>query len=165
MARGIALIVAAVLIGVVLLNATDGPEPFPADGSSATADDDDTTTTTEPDDQTTSSVPTAAAHNPAEVTVLVANGTGGQISGLAGRIADQLRPQNYVLAEPGNTEAAADESAVFYAEGYEADAAAIAALLSPPPTTAPLPTPPPVADMKGAHILVVAAADLAAAQG
>jgi len=66
---------------------------------------------------------------------------------------------------PTNTKAPADTSMVFYTAGYEADAAAIAALLSPAPATAALPEPPPVDDMKGAHVLVVAAADLATAAG
>ena len=166
MARGIALIVAAVLLGVILLRATDGPEPFVGTTASESDDDDDGSTTPTTDAGSAVTTPTTAApaaHNPAEVTVLVANGAG--IDGLASRIADALKPANYVLADPGNTKAPADESTVFYTPGYEADAAAVAALLSPPPKTAPLPDPPPVDDMKGAHVLVVAAADLATAAG
>ena len=167
MARGIALIVAAVLLGVILLRATDGPEPFSGVSASESDDDDgdgSTVTTTDPGTVTTASTAApAVAHNPAEVTVLVANGAG--IDGLASRIADQLKAANYVLSEPGNTKAPADESTVFYTAGYEADAAAVAALLSPPPKTALLPDPPPVDDMKGAQVLVVAAADLATAAG
>jgi hypothetical protein len=166
MARGIALIVAAVLLGVVLLRATDGPEPFTADATESNDDDggtgDDTVTTLPSDTETT--VTTAVpAHNPAEVTVLVANGA--SISGLASKISDQLKAANFVVAEPTNTKEAAAESAVFYTAGYEADAAAIAALLNPAPKTAPLPNPPPVDDLAGAQVLVVAAADLAAAAG
>jgi hypothetical protein len=165
MARGVALIVAAVLLGVILLKATDSPEPFAAVD---TGDDQETPSsivTNPEDDETddTTDSTAAVAHNPAEVTVLVANGAG--IDGLASRISESLQAANYVLAAPGNTKAPADASAVYYAAGYEADAAAIAALLSPPPSTAPLPDPPPVDDMKGAQILVVAAADLAAAAG
>lgn len=165
MARGIALIVAAVLLGVILLKATDGPEPFAnVETSEASPDDGGSPVTTVGPDQSTTTPTTAAlAHDPAQVTVLVANGAG--ISGLAGRIGDQLKAANYVVAEPGNTKAPADTSAVFFTPGYEADAAAIAALLSPPPKVAPLPDPPPVDDLKAAHVLVVAAADLATASG
>lgn len=163
MARGIALIVAAVLLGVVLLRATDAPEPFAGiDASEANED----TGTTVPEDSTESTATTAttlASRNPAEVTVLVANGA--NIPGLASQISDRLKGANYVVAEPANTKAPADESAVFFTPGYEADAAAVAALLSPPPQVAPLPDPPPVDDLKSAHVLVVAAADLAAASG
>jgi hypothetical protein len=163
MARGIALIVAAVLVGVVLLRATDGPADFTRveDSSPVTTDSSKTTVSTPGD---TTPVTTATpARNPAEVTVLVANGAG--INGLASKVADKLKAANYVTAEPGNTKAPADESAVFYTPGYEADAGAVAALLTPPPKVAPLPDPPPVDDMKSAQVLVVAAADLATAAG
>jgi len=162
MARGIALIVAAVVLGVILLRATDSPEPF-AGVDTEDASDSVTTATTDPTAPTTTPTTVVPAHNPAEVTVLVANGAG--IPGLASTVADQLKGANYVVAEPGNTKAPADESAVFFTPGYEADAAAIAALLSPPPKVAPLPDPAPVDDMKSAQVLVVAAADLAAASG
>lgn len=163
MARGVALIAVAVLLGVILLRATDGPEPFAGTPVEADDDTDDTTDSTATPGETTPTPAPPAAHDPATVTVLVANGAG--IQGLATRIADQLEAANYVAAEPGNTRAPADESAVFYTPGYDADAAAIAALLSPAPATAPLPDPPPVDDMKGAQVLVVAAADLATAAG
>ncbi|HYF47690.1 MAG TPA: LytR C-terminal domain-containing protein [Acidimicrobiales bacterium] len=162
MARGIALIVAAVLLGVVLLRATDGDEPF-----TPVADDDETEVISgdEDDDTDTSvDVPTtdttlAPPRNPAEVTVLVANGAG--IGGLASRIAETLNGANYITAEPTNTRAPADESVVFYTPGYEADAAAVAALLTPTPRTEALPDPPPVESIGTANVIVVAAADLA----
>jgi hypothetical protein len=163
MARGIALIVAAVLLGVILLRATDSPEPFTAVDVEKPADTSDDTATTLPDDTATTATTVVAAHNPAEVTVLVANGA--SIAGLASKISDELKAANFVVAEPTNTKAPAAESAVFYVAGYEADAAAIASLLTPAPKTAPLPDPPPVDDLAGAQVLVVAAADLAAASG
>ena len=158
MARGVALIIAAVLLGVVLLRATDSPT-FEAIGSDTTTVTGSGSTTTTPGSSTT----LAAAHDPASVTVLVANGAG--INGLASKIGDKLKAANYVTAEPGNTKAPADESAVYYTPGYEADANAIAALLTPAPKVAPLPEPPPVDDLKGAQVVVVAAADLASAAG
>lgn len=163
MARGIALIVAAVLLGVILLRATDSPEPFANVDTEDPVDDDDGTTVTSEPGATTPTVTAATVRDPAEVTVLVANGAG--IPGLASTVADQLKGANYIVAEPGNTKAPADESAVFFTPGYEADAAAVAALLTPPPKVSALPSPAPVDDMKGAHVLVVAAADLAAASG
>ena len=62
MLRGIALIVAAVVLGVVLLNATDSPEPFvpkvtAAEGST-------TTSTTEVTGDTTATTPTTVATSP-----------------------------------------------------------------------------------------------------
>ena len=159
MARGVALIIAAVLLGVVLLRATDSPSFEPVDSGTTTINDGKGSTTTTPGSSTTTSV----AHDPASVTVLVANGAG--INGLASKIGDKLKAANYVTAEPGNTKAPADQSAVYYTPGYEADANAIAALLTPAPKVEPLPDPPPVDDLKDANVVVVAAADLATAAG
>lgn len=163
MLRGIGLIVVAVVLGLVLLNATDSPEPFQSAASSDddggepadTPDDDDDTTTSSTD-------PAPQPHDPAEVTVLVANGTGGQVRGAAGRIAEQLQPENYVLKPSTNATGAAEASMVYYQPEYEADARQIASLLTPAPGVQPMPETPPVADLQGAHILVVVAADLAA---
>ena len=162
MARGIGLIVLAVLLGVVLLQATDRSETanIAADG-----DDSETTATTVAEDEgptTSSTVAAAEPRNPAEVAILVANGTGGQVAGAAGRVADVLKGSNYILKNPTNTRAAAEASMVYFQPGYEADAAAVAALLTPAPGVQPMPDPIPVADLAGAHVLVVVAADLAA---
>jgi hypothetical protein len=159
MARGVALIIAAVLLGVVLLRATDSPSFEAVDTNTSVPSGGKGTTTTTPGSSTT----LPAAHNPASVTVLVANGAG--INGLASKIGDKLKAANYVTAEPGNTKAPADESAVYFTPGYEADANAIAALLTPAPKVAALPDPPPVDQLKGAQVIVVAAADLATAAG
>jgi hypothetical protein len=164
MARGIALIAVAVILGVILLQATDSDEPFASVDAEQDDGDDGVTPTTDDDSTVTTPTTTAAEpHDPASVSVLVANGAG--IDGLASRIGEQLNAANYVVQTPTNTKAPADTSMVFYAEGYEADAAAIAQLLSPAPATAAMPTPPPVDDVAGAHVLVVAAADLATAAG
>lgn len=162
MARGIALIVAAVLLGVVLLRATDSPTFDTANTTNTTRGNGSSSNTTVSVPGTTT-IPTAAAHNPAEVTVLVANGA--NIDGLASKIVESLKSANFVFAQPGNTRETTDASAVYFTPGFEADAAAISALLNPHPTVAPLPDPSPVEDMKSANVLVVAAADLATAAG
>lgn len=163
MARGIALIAIAVLLGVFLLNATDSPEPFASVETDDDSELDDTTDSTPVEVPDTTDTTAQAARNPAEVTTLVANGAG--IDGLASRISDTLKAANYIVAEPGNTRAPAEESAVYYTPGYEADAQAIANLLNPVPKVEALPDPSPVEDMKGANVVVVAAADLAEATG
>ena len=159
MARGIALIVLAVGLGVVLLNATDPSPTFvETSGSKATA-----TTVAGDDDTTSSSVAGAAkpeAHDPAAVTILVANGSG--VKGAAARVATTLKGSNYVLKESVNTKTPAEASVVYYAPEYEADAQAVAALLTPKPGVAPMPDPIPVGDLAGANVLVVIAADIAA---
>lgn len=161
MLRGIGLIVVAIVLGVVLLNATDSPEPFRA---AATADDETSTTDTGDDEETTTSTTVAAAeaHDPSEVAIIVANGTGGQVKGAAGRIAETLKASNYILKTSTNTRTAADASIVYFQPGYEEDAKLIAGLLTPAPGVQPMPDPVPVADLAGANVLVVVAADLAA---
>lgn len=157
LARGIALIVAAVVLGLVLLNATEKSPVL-----EATADDGDTEVTTPTTDaERTTTTVAARAHDPAEVTILVANGSG--VKGAAGRIAESLKASNYVLKESTNTQTPAEASIVYFAEGYQADARAVASLLTPPPGIQPMPTEAlPVKDLAGANLLVVVAADLAA---
>ena len=163
MLRGIGLILVAIVLGVVLLNATDSPEPFRAEASA----DDDAPATPAGDDEgdeetTTTTAAPPQAHDPSEVAILVANGTGGQVRGAAGRIAESLKASNYILKTSTNTRAAAEASFVYFQPGYEEDAKRIAALLTPAPGVQPMPDPVPVADLAGANILVVVAADLAA---
>lgn len=154
-ARGIFLIIAAVALGIILLNATDKSPELTAksDGTAAA------TTTTTAKDSTTSSTAPAKAHDPAQVPILVANGS--TVKGAAGRIAQTLLASNYVLKESVNTQTPAEGSVVYYAPGYDADARAVAGLLTPQPAVQALPTPLPVKDLAGAKLLVVVAADLA----
>jgi hypothetical protein len=161
MLRGIALIVAAVVLGLVLLNATDGSVSVDTTASDRTDRTTDTESTPSTDSTTTTTAAAAKAHDPAQVSILVANGTGGEVAGLAGRIANTLKAANYVLKESTNTTSPAEASAVFYAAGYQADARKVADLLSTPPAIAPMPATLPVASLGGANLLVVAAADLA----
>lgn len=174
MARGLVLIIVAVLLGVVLLNATD--EPFTTvDDRSATGSDrdrDDPAVDEESDDvgglddddvttDTTATTDASAPRPPGEVTVLVANGSG--VAGAAARFTEQVAASGYVTAEPANMRggARADASVVYYTEGYEAEAAALAATLSPVPVVEPLPEPAPVDDLRGAAVLLVLGPDLA----
>ena len=163
MARGIALIAAAVLLGIILLNATDAPEPLtvssdesPEEDSGSEAGDDTTTTTTVP--PATDTTPPAGARPPAEVTVLVANGA--RVQGAASKLSTEIATAGFTMAAPANT-APVPTSTVLFAEGYEADAQAVAALLAPVPPVAPMPDPAPVEDLRGAQVVVVQGPDLA----
>jgi hypothetical protein len=158
MVRGVLLILVAVALGVALLRSTDRTPAFSKAASAGSATP--RTTTTVRGAATTTTVAKAKAHNPAEVTILVANGSGK--AGAAARIASVLKGSNFVLKESTNTKTPAAASVVYYAPGYELDAKAIAALLTPQPATQPLPNPLPVKDVVGAKVLVVVAADLAA---
>jgi hypothetical protein len=161
LARGVALIVAAVIVGVLLLRSTDGSEPFRAAGTGTDQTGAPTTSpTTKPaGPATTTTAAPEKAHEPAQVTVLVANGS--SVKGGAGKIATRLNASNYVTAPAVNTTAPATASTVYFTAGYEPDAKAIAAILKPTPGVAAMPNPLPVASLGAAHVLVVLAADLA----
>lgn len=176
MVRGVVLIVVAVLIGVALLNATDEPFTTADDradegGTAAVGDDDDeeatigdslpeggtSTTTTE---VTPTSAP-AAARPAAEVTVLVANGSG--VGGVAATFTERLGTAGYLTSQPTNVAGGGTvvASAVYFTEGFEAEAEALAATLSPAPAVAELPEPVPVTDLREAQVLLVVGPDLA----
>lgn len=171
MVRGVALIVVAVLLGVVLLDATDD-EPVDA----TAAPDDDVTLGTDEEDgddegdgagdgagavATTTTTEVPVARPPAEVTVLVANGSG--VAGAAGAFTEQIGASGYVTATPTNLTGGGrtDASVVYFTEGFEAEAAALAGTLSPVPVVQALPEPAPVDDLRGAAVLLVVGPDLA----
>jgi len=162
MVRGIALILVAVVLGVVLLHTTDRTASFTkTTAATKTTTTVAHTTTTAAGALTTTSTTTAASkgHNPAQVAILVANGSG--VKGAAARIAQTLAASNYVLKPSTNTKTPASSSVVYYAAGYDNDAKAIARLLTPQPAVQALPATLPVADLAKANVLVVVAADLA----
>lgn len=160
--RGIVLLAVALLIGILLLNATDSDPPGTrvttepsgaTDGDGGDGDDggggDAAAATTAP--------PTTMAPRPAqEVKVIVVNASG--VKGAAGKASDMLKPPGYNVLAPTN--ATNSDSAVYFSPGYEADAAAVAAALGfAVSTVKPLPTPPPIPDSKGAHVVVIVGRD------
>jgi hypothetical protein len=156
--RGALLIIVAVLLGAGLL--ANGFRDDSTGSSSGTP------TTQRGTSTTTSSVP-PQAHNPAEVRVLVLNGSGK--TGVASGASEQLRALNYTLLDAGNAQGAAlNASIVYFVAGYEVDAQTIAAKLGLPASAAqPLPTPVPesVADPKDATVIVVIGTDAPIAGG
>lgn len=162
--RGVILLAVAVVIGIVLLNATDGAPP----GSRVVAASAkrDTKHAATPSTTTTVPPPTtvpAPAHAPNTVKVIIANATGA--TGAGKKAADVLRPQAYNLLAPVNAPNT-PASSVFFTPGYDKDAGAIATALGLGlATVKPLATPPPIADTKGANVIVVLGADQAAKYG
>ncbi len=162
-ARGVALLAVAVLLGVFVLNQT-------APGSSAieaTEDIEEFTTTTEASDEPTTLVPTTAprpARPAAEVRVLPANGSG--VAGLGGRIADRLKARGYTnTLAATNTTRDISSSSVEFNGGFEPEARAVAEALGLPPTVVKALDSPPVADTRGADVVVLIGPDLSAAGG
>lgn len=157
MVRGVVLIVVAVALGIVLLQATEGPDPFEVapDEAGVTGGASTVTTAT---GQASTTVTTLAPVDPSTITVLVANG--GGIAGLAAAVTEQVADEGYQTVDPTNAEQV-DASVVYYTPGFEGAAETLAALFEPAPAVAPLPDPPPVDDLEAANLVLVAAADLA----
>lgn len=162
-ARGAALVVVAVLIGLFLLrngldtseaitnNGGDGQATDASDGSASTDEGTDGTTTT-----------TLASRAPAEVPTIVLNGT--STPGTAKKYSDFLAGLGYPLTNPKGANKDGEDTAVtliYFAPGFEAEAAAVASAIGAPavvPTALPTPPPGPIA---GASVVVIIGTDLA----
>jgi hypothetical protein len=168
--KGAALLVVAIVIGVVLLHTAPANTTTISTGPSTPA----TTkaprpartraTTTTAPAPTTSTVP--QPHPPAQVHVAVANGSG--VSGLAGRIRAQLNSAGYNTTTPAlNAPAPVAATTVYYVAGYQPDALAVATgqLSLTAGAVKPMPTPPPVpaAQISGVEVLVIAGSDIGGA--
>ncbi len=154
---GVVLIAVAVAIGLVLLWKGFSQEGGVVD--TASPDDEVTTTTTGEvplPETTTTTATTGSTNPPAQVSVLVANGSGA--TGVAGRNADRLGGSGYTKVETTNGSPTAT-SVVYYASGAQGDATAVAQALGIA-TVQAMPTPPPV-ELDGATVLVVVGSDKA----
>jgi LytR cell envelope-related transcriptional attenuator len=164
-ARGAALVVIAVVIGLFLLRngldtseavTTNGGSDQNADGNGGSDGNGDggadgTTTTT------------VALRAPADVPTIVLNDSG--IAGAAGAYSNVLKSLGYQLTNPdgANADAAGDAAAtvVYFAPGFEGEAIAVVTAIGAPDTVAPaaLPTTPP-GPIAGASVVVVIGTDL-----
>lgn len=160
-ARGVALVVVAVLLGLVLLrNGLDTSEVVtssPDDSSTDGTADEGADGTDAVDDATTT---TLAVRSPAEVTVVVLNGT--SVSGAAGKYSTAIGTAGYQMGDPADAATKIPATQVLFTEGYEREAAAVALAAGAPATLTPgpLPTPPP-GEVGAANVVVVIGADLA----
>jgi hypothetical protein len=162
-ARGAALVVVAVVIGLFLLrNGLDTSEAITnqgGGGSEATDQATDDTATDDAAEETTTT--TLASRAPADVPTIVLNGSG--VPGAAGRYSEFLAGLGYTLTNPAgdNADANTDTTLVYYVPGFEAEAAALVTAIGAPETVVPatLPTAPP-GPIAGASVVIVVGADL-----
>ena len=166
--RGAALIVVAVVLGIALLawgfadegglvdsadpDTTDTTAPPGGIGDETTqpTDDPDGTDTTEPGEI----LPPARPHE--EITVFVRNGSG--INGAAGRVNARLTELNYIPRSPDNTPTRVEETAIYYDDGFRAEALRLAGELNiadPSAVVSVLPVPAPHGTEMGAATLLV----------
>lgn len=155
--RGVLLLVLAVGLGVLVLQAFDsGSVPFaqvPPDTSPTLVD----TTVGGVPATTTSTQP---PRPPAEVPILAANGT--STAGLAGRTAEFLKGSGFTnILTPVDATRLLESSAVEFAPGFEREARQVAQLLGLPATAVrAMSATPPVPDASGARVIVLIAPDL-----
>jgi hypothetical protein len=158
-ARGVALVVVAVLLGLVLLrNGLDTSEVVTSsNGDDTSTDGGDDGGDSDAGEETTT---TLAARAPAEVTVVVLNGT--SVSGAAGKYATAIGSAGYQMLDPGDAATKIPATQVFFTPGFEREAAAVALAAGAPATVIPaaLPTPPP-GEVGAANVVLVIGADLA----
>lgn len=168
-ARGAALVVVAVVIGLFLLrNGLDTSEAVTTRSDGGTTDESASTDggggVDGTPDTTTTSTTVPAGRPPAEVPTIVLNDSG--IAGAAGSYSEVLAAAGYQLTNPdgANADAAGDApvTVVYFAPDFEAEAAAVIVALGAPEGVVPaaLPATPP-GPIAGASVVVVVGVDLA----
>ncbi|MEP6622870.1 MAG: LytR C-terminal domain-containing protein [Acidimicrobiia bacterium] len=140
-ARGAALIAVAVLIGVVLLNAIDdGNTGAVGDGGTKSTTPSTTTTTVAKGSASTTTTTKPAPVPPAEVSVLVLNGSGR--AGVAGTLTTALKAKGYKTLVPNNASSVRAGTVVYPKTGKTAVCTTLAAGI-PGAKVQPMPVPPP----------------------
>jgi hypothetical protein len=158
-ARGVALVVVAVLVGLFLLrNGIDSSTTSTSSSTDGSSTDGGTSGTDGDSNSTTS---TLGLRSPAEVPLIVLNGSG--VSGAAKKYSTALLNKGYTnLTKPDgdNSTLKPATTAVYYASGFENEASAVASAIGAPATgVAPAPTASP-GDIAGASVVVVLGTDL-----
>lgn len=156
--KGAILVVVALVIGFALLRDSDSASTEVAVG----AEDDPVAADDGGEDSSSTTAPTttAAPRQPAEIKVLVANGT--NVDGAAGAQTDALEALGYVTADPTTTPDKVTATVVYFQNGYQAEAEQLAEQLGLEASSVQtLPTPAPVPDLQLSQILVVVGPDLA----
>ena len=156
MGRGIALLIVAVVIGVLVLHSVSRTASAPSTQEAATT----VTTSGQAGGGGRHTTTTLPVRSPGQVVTLVANAT--HVSGAAGRVNTVLQKAGYNVLSPTNATSTVTASVVYFASGFDREAVALANSLSLGPSTVqPMPAQPPVGDLRGANVLVVVGPDLA----
>jgi hypothetical protein len=134
--RGLAVLAVAIVVGALLLYSwgSDGGSSVEAGkgtDTTTTIDTSDLGTTTTVADAITTTTIGGAEHSPSEVSVIVLNGSGQ--AGVAASTSTTIGEGGYVMLAATNAPANVDTTSVYYADGYESDAIAVAQLLGKGP--------------------------------
>lgn len=131
--RGLLVLGVAVVVGALLLWSWGDDSTTTVDAgksdTTTTVDISDlgSTTSTAPAEDTTSTTAPASENSPSEVSVIVLNGSGK--TGVAASTSATIGEAGYNMLTPGNAPAQADTTSIYFAEGFEADAIAVANVL------------------------------------
>jgi hypothetical protein len=163
-ARGAILVIAAVVVGLVLLrNGLDTSETFTPSTTDGSASDDGGASDLGATDSSTNTTEATTARPPQQVATIVLNDSG--VSGAAGNYSDFLANLGYTLTNPdGDTSTLpgdAPTTQVLYQPGYQLEAQVVAAAIGAPATgVGALGTTLP-GTVSGANVVVVLGTDLA----
>jgi hypothetical protein len=155
-ARGAALIALAVVIGIVLLqvidDGTDGPI---GDGGTVNAGGSTVTTAPAADgggNATTSTTAAAPARQPAEVAVLVLNGSGRE--GAATAQTNALRGEGYQTLTAADADSR-QGNIVYFKPDFEQECTTVAGLVGGAPTVEPMPDPAPTGSENASCVVIL----------
>jgi len=157
-ARGAGLVAVAVFLGALVLSSLGTPSVSQTVRARSTVPVA-TPTTRGTTRSTATTSTTMPSRPPADVKVLVLNGSGIKFAAL--RAAAVLRDAGYNVLAPDNAKTVAT-SMIEFAPGFDPDAASVAKLLTlPSADVVALTSPPPIADTRGAGVVVVVGPELA----
>lgn len=152
-ARGALLVGLAVIIGIVLLQVIDDGTTGPiGDGGNASGNG--STATTTADGGTTTTTSAVPEKTPAEVAVLVQNGSGR--SGAARAMTDSLKAKGYQTLTPAD----ADErsgTVVYFKPDLERECTTVATAVGGNPTVEPIPDPAPTGSENASCVVILGA--------
>ncbi|MBM3674272.1 MAG: LytR family transcriptional regulator [Actinobacteria bacterium] len=148
-ARGAVLIGIAVIIGIVLLQVIDAGSGEPiGDGGGASTET--TTTTTTGASSTTST--TTAAKPPAQVSLLVLNGSGR--SGAATALTNTLKAKGYPTLTPADAPARTG-TVVYFKPGSDRECATVATAVGGSPKVEAIPSPAPTGSENASCVVLL----------
>jgi hypothetical protein len=160
MARGVAVVIVAVIAGFFLYQATI------SDTSSSVASTvvpETTVPAVDPNAPVATTAPVTPERTPGEIKVVAVNAAG--VQGVAGRATDQIISFGYNALSPATSGTKFESSRIYYQPGFDREALSLATLLGlPPEQVEAMPATPPIelAELQDAGLLVMVAPDLVA---
>lgn len=164
-ARGAIFVVAAALLGFLVLRGAADISQTPVATTTEIVAPTPTSIEVSPEDSVPVTTPTVVvdasqARPNNQVSVLVANGT--DVSGQASRLTSALRNKGFLTREPRNADDQA-ASTIFYRPGFAAEATIVRSVLGGSTPIAPMPEPDPILgegiDLAPVDVLVLVGAD------